>query len=266
MDVGEGTQFQIIKAGIGFSKIKVIAISHNHGDHVLGLPGLIETMSMASRREDLLIIGPPGIRELLEVSFKVTIFAPSFKVYVAEITEEEVFDFGSIKIKMFPVKHTAPHSFGIKITVIPKRKVLKEKLEKEGVPKRLWGLLQRGESVEWEGRLLDPNDYTWLPKGIEVVYSGDTAPCKRLIEEAKGADLLIHEATFTKELQDEAHERGHSTAEDAAKAAEESRVKMLLLTHFSNRYDDLSRHLDEARRIFPYSYLATDLSKVVIER
>ena len=266
MDCGEGTQFQIMRAGIGFSKIKVIVISHLHGDHVLGLPGLIETMSMGSRAEDLFIIGPPGIRDLLETSFRVTAFAPGFKVYVVEVDKESVFEFMHIRIKLFLVKHTIKPSFGINIETIPKRKVLKEELERLGVPKRLWGLLQAGEAVEWKGEVLRPERYTWRPRGIKVVYSGDTAPSERLIAEAKEADLLIHEATFTKELTEEAHERGHSTAEDAGRIAYMANVRMLLLTHFSNRYEDLRRHLDEARRQFPHSYLAADLMKVVIER
>ncbi|UXD21292.1 ribonuclease Z [Ignicoccus pacificus DSM 13166] len=265
MDCGEGTQFQVMKAGIGFSKIKVIAISHNHGDHLLGLPGLIETMSMGSRKEDLLIIGPPGIKEFLEVSFKVTTFAPSFKVYVLEITEEVEVPLRGIKLKMFPVKHHG-YSFGIRVETVPKRKVNKEKLEELGVPKRLWGRLQQGEEVEWKGRVLKPEEFTWQPQGIKVVYSGDTAPCERVIEEARGADLLVHEATFLSDMEEEAHERGHSTAKDAGIIASEAKVKMLLLTHYSSRYEDLRRHLDEARRFFEYAYLAQDLMKVVIKK
>ncbi len=263
MDCGEGTQFQIMKAGIGFSKIKVVVVSHMHGDHVLGLPGLLETMSMASRREELLLIGPPGLYDLVSTAFKLTHFAPTYPIKVYEVKEEFKIRVRNLEIELFPVNHGVT-AFGIKVKTLHKRKVKVEELEREGLPKRYWGLLQQGKEVVWNGRTFNPDEYTYEVEGIEVVYSGDTAPCRRLVEKARGADLLVHEATFTEELREEAHERGHSTAKDAALTASEAKVKMLLLTHFSNRYDDLSKHLEEARRYFTDAFLAEDLMKVLL--
>ncbi len=141
-----------------------------------------------------------------------------------------------------------------------------DKLEKEGLPKRLWGKLQRGENVLWNGKTFDPELYTWEPQPLKVVYSGDTAPCERVVNEAKGADLLIHEATFTSDMEEEAHERGHSTAKDSAIIASKAGVNALVMTHFSNRYENLDKHLEEARRIFPNSFVAEDLVKFLILR
>jgi len=263
MDCGEGTQFQLMKARIGFSKIKVIVITHMHGDHVLGLPGLLETMSMASRREELLLLGPPGLYELVSSAFKLTYFAPTYPIRVIEVKGEHEVSLRNLKVKVFPVNHGIP-AFGVKIETVHKRKVKVEELEREGLPKRYWGALQSGKEVVWNGKVFKPEDYTFESEGIKVVYSGDTAPCERLAEEAKGADLLLHEATFTDDMREEAHERGHSTAKDAAIIASKAKVKMLLMTHFSNRYDSLDKHLEEARRFFPNSYVAEDLTKVVL--
>ncbi|NPA84869.1 MAG: ribonuclease Z [Crenarchaeota archaeon] len=263
MDVGEGTQFQLMKANIGFSKIKAVVVTHMHGDHVLGLPGLLETMSMASRKEELLLLGPPGLYELVSTAFKLTHFAPSYPIRVIEAESGHEVSLRNVKIKLFPVNHGVT-AFGVRIETVHKRKVKVEELEREGLPKRFWSALQSGRDVEWNGRVFKHEDYTYESEGIKVVYSGDTAPCERLVEEAKGADLLIHEATFTEEMREEAHERGHSTAKDAALAALRAGVRMLLLTHFSGRYEDLSKHLEEARRVFPNSYLGEDLTKVLV--
>ena len=263
MDVGEGTQYQLMKAKVGFSKVKVIVVSHMHGDHVLGLPGLIETMAMASRKEDLIIIGPSDLKEFLVTSFKLTHFWPPFNIYFyPSPTKLEI---KNIKIETFPVNHTV-ESYGTKVEIELKRKVLVEKLEAEGLPKRFWGRLQRGERVSWMGKEYLPEDYTWRPRPIKVVYSGDTAPCERVATEAREGDLLIHEATFTSDMEEEAHERGHSTAKDAALIAEKARVDSLIMTHFSNRYESLIKHLEEARRFFPNSFVAEDLSKYLILR
>ncbi|WP_075050542.1 ribonuclease Z [Ignicoccus islandicus] len=268
LDAGEGTQYQLMRAGIRFSKIKVVVISHLHGDHVLGLPGLIETMSMGSRREELQIIAPKGIRELLECSFKYTYFKPSFPIYIFEIEENEEFEMSIgnyVRVKVFPVNHIVP-SIGTKITVGGKRKVMKEKLEEMGVPKRLWAKIQNCEDVHFRGQRLSCDEFTIPPKELKIVYSGDTAPCTRIINESENADVLIHEATFTKELKDEANERGHSTAMDAAIVASKAKVKMLVLTHFSARYENLGKFLDEAKQFFENTYLASEFMKIIVKR
>jgi len=263
LDCGEGTQFQLMKAKISFSRIKVVFVSHLHGDHVLGLPGLLQTMAMASRRDELLVIGPKGLKDFLLSSFELTYFYPPYPIKVVEVLRDAEITYRNLKLKVFPVNHTVP-AFGVSVETASKRKVRADVLEREGLPKRLWGRLQRGEDVVWEGRVFKYEDFTFEGERIKVVYSGDTAPCERLVEEAEGADLLVHEATFTKELKEEAHDRGHSTAEDAATAAARAGVKQLLMVHFSARYKDLRRHLEEARRVFPRSYAAEDLTKVVI--
>ncbi len=263
MDVGEGTQFQLMKAKIGFSKIKVIVVSHMHGDHVLGLPGLIQTMAMASRREELTIIGPKDLKDFLVESFRLTKFWPPFDILF--YPSPTSFKIRNVEISTFPVRHTI-EAYGTKVVVRFKKKILVEKLEREGLPKTFWGRLQKGESVVWNGKYFEPEEYTWEPEPLKVVYSGDTAPCERLVKEAEGADLLIHEATFTSDMEEEAHERGHSTARDSAIIASKANVKALVMTHFSNRYESLHKHLEEARRVFPYSFVAEDLAKFLVLR
>ncbi len=265
MDAGEGTQYQLMKARVRFSKIKLIVISHLHGDHVLGLPGLLETMSMGSRKEELIVIAPEGIYNFIECSFKYTYFKPAFPIKIIEVKDEFELSIGNnVSVKVFPVKHIVP-TIGTKISVTYKRKVKREMLEKKGVPKRLWGKIQNCEEVRFKGEILNCEDFTWPPRQIKVVYSGDTAPCEKLVVEARKANLLIHESTFTRDMAEEAHERGHSTAMDAALTASKAEVDMLLLTHFSMRYKDPRVLLDEARIFFRNAYLAEELMKVVIK-
>ncbi|MEM1677066.1 MAG: ribonuclease Z, partial [Nitrososphaerota archaeon] len=262
-DCGESTQRQMMKAGVGFKRKFKIFLTHLHGDHVLGLPGLLYTLSMLDRRDPILIIGPPGTREYVKM-FEATRYGRvSFQIYVREVSGEGVVDEGrNYVVEALRVDHTV-ESYAYRFR--EKERVGKmnvEYLESIGLPRGpLWGKLQRGESVEWMGKVIRPEDAVGPPRpGRIIVYTGDTAPNDRIAEFAKDADVLIHDSTFDSSYEKEALEQGHSTARQAALIARKAGVKRLYLFHLSPRFEKNPRKLlEEALEIFPESYLAEDL-------
>ncbi len=256
LDASEGVQSRINKV-LSPARIDVVGITHMHGDHVLGLIPLLESMSMGGRSKPLYLIGPSNLGEYLLCNFKNLYFKPNFEINIVnELT------LNKIHVRKFPVCHGV-ESYGIVIEIEAKPKLDVKKLEELGIPPSpLWGAIQRGERVVWKGAILEPDAFRRKRK-VKIVYTGDTAPCKSVIENSKGADLLIHEATFTKDV-DGVHELGHSYAEDAAKIAKEANVKRLVLFHISSRYKDAKKHLLEAKRIFKNTVVAEDFITLVL--
>jgi len=217
LDAGEGAQLALSEYGIGASRIDAVLITHLHGDHIFGLPGLIQTMGMGSRKKPLLIMSPPGLSEFLESSFRITGFSPQFEI---QMREPQRIELGSyVEIVPFETCHTASLSFGYLI------------IGKTG-----------GRGMRFS-----------------LAYTGDTRPCESYIEKIRGAEIIVHDSTFSEELREEAWSFGHSTAGDAARIAKEAGAKLLFLFHISNRYSDDVEALEmEARRIFPTTYAARD--------
>jgi len=219
-DAGEGVQLSLFRYGIGASKIDAILITHLHGDHVFGLPGLIQTMGMESRIKPLLIISPPQLKEFLEISFRTTSFSPGFNIEVLEPSRIEINNY--ITVTPFATCHGEVPSYGYLV---------------EGMA-------------------------TGGGKRFSLAYTGDTSPCDKYRESVKGAEVLIHDSTFSGDLGEEAIAFGHSTSIQAAILAKEIGAKVLFLFHISNRYsDDLYALEKEARRFFPMSYVARDGTK-----
>ncbi len=256
LDAGEGVQERVNKV-ISPAKIDAIGITHMHGDHVLGLIPLIESMSMGGRERPLYLLGPSNLDEYLLCNFKNIYFWPKFKI---EIVKE--LKIKGVRIRRFPVCHTI-EAYGYVVEFEAKARLNVKKLRELGVPPGpLWGRLQRGETIEWKGRVIKPEEVV-RKRSVKVVYTGDTAPCESVIDNARGADLLIHEATFTSDIE-KVHELGHSYASDAAMIAKRANVKRLVLFHISSRYKTPNRHLKEARRIFPRVYVAEDFMTLVL--
>ncbi|MEB3756313.1 MAG: ribonuclease Z [Desulfurococcales archaeon] len=266
IDAGEGTQLQLNKAGISINRINLILITHMHGDHIFGLPGLLENMSLTGRTRDLLIIGPLGIGDYITESFKATYFYPRYRLYYAEISRWGSYKYGSINIEWFPVCHTI-ETYGYRIIYYKRPRLSKEKLEQAGLLNSplTSKLLKEGE-VTIHGKRVKLEDIIAEPaRKYCIAYTGDTAPCSRIIEEVKGCDILFHEATFASDHRYEAWEYGHSTAMDAAVIAREAGVGKLVLYHYSTRYkEDYSILEREARSIFPYTELGMDLKEYFI--
>jgi ribonuclease Z len=264
LDCGEGTQRQMIAAHIGFSRVKSIFITHLHGDHVLGCPGLLQSMTLQHREEPLDIYGPKGTHSLLQ-GVSESLGGPGFPVSVHEISEPGVL----LNARGFLVECCrADHrleawSYAVVEKPRPGR-FHPEKAKFLGVPEGImWKRLQHGEDLEVEGRMIRSSDVTDPSRpGRKLVYSGDTRPNDELTNLAKGADLLIHEATFSDDLLERAQEDGHSTVSQAAANAMKAGVKKLILTHISSRYGDTSFLLEAAKKIFSETEIAQDLFEV----
>ncbi len=261
-DCGEGTQRQMMRAGTGFKQNLTIFLTHLHGDHILGLPGLIYTLSMLDRRYPLKILGPQGTRHFIESIFSVKFGKLNYEIQVKEVGEGVVYESKEYFVEATQASHTVKAlAYKLKERDRPgKMKV--EVLEELGVPKGpLWGRLQRGESVEFSGRLIKPEEVMGPPRrGRIIVYTGDTRPSEGIIHFSEGADVLIHDATFDSEFEEDASREGHSTARQAAEVALRAGVRRLYLFHISPRYEgEEEKLLKEAREIFPHSYLAEDL-------
>lgn len=266
-DCGEGTQRQMVKAHVGFQRPMIILISHLHGDHVLGLPGLLQSMSLLRREKPLHIYGPEGLVQYVR-AFSESLGAPSFPVVLYEIKEPGViFDSEKYRLVAIPAIHRATAWSYLFIEADRPGRFYPDKAKKLGVPKgELWGKLHKGESVMIEGQTITPDMVTGpVRHGRKIVYSGDTSPNPELIEISRGADLMIHEATFLDELAERAEEDGHTTVLQAAQLAKNAGVKTLVLTHFSSRYPDPSVVLAEAKTVFDNVVVAEDFLEIKLE-
>ena len=265
-DCGEGTQQKMVLAGLGFGGRARIFISHLHGDHVLGLPGLLQTMTLLRREHPLYIYGPRGLLDFIK-AFSAILGGPGFPLEIYEILDDGIVFSGSeYKVEAVEADHEGESwSFALVEHSKP-GKFHPEKARELGVPEGpLWRRLQQGEEVKLGNRVISPDEVV-EPKtrGRKVVYSGDTRPNRALVNVALGADLLIHESTFDDDLEERANKDGHSTASQAAKIASDSMVTHLILTHISSRYTDASALLEKAKKIFPKTQIAVDLMEMEI--
>ncbi|MEN2974290.1 MAG: ribonuclease Z [Candidatus Caldarchaeales archaeon] len=267
LDCGESTQRQMMKAGVGFKSKFTIFLTHLHGDHVLGLPGLLYTLSMLDRSDPIIIYGPKGIEEFVEM-FKITRYGKiKFEVEVRRVREGIIHESKDYVVEAIKSNHTLEsfcYMFREKDRV---GKVNVEYLESIGLPRGpLWGKLQKGEKVEWMGREIKPQEAVGPPRpGRKIVYTGDTVPEDRIVDFARGADVLIHDSTFDSSFEKEAAEQGHSTSVQAAEIARRAGVKRLYLFHISPRYErNPDKLLREAIKIFPETYLAEDLLSYLV--
>ena len=264
-DCGEGTQRQMIKAGVGFHRKAKIFVTHMHGDHVLGLPGLLQTMSLLGRTNELEIYGPQGIKEFVDAINQTVRFTLTFPVKISETDEGMVCEEKEYAVTAIQSGHINP-SLSYAMTEKPRPGRFRTKKAKElGVPEgQLWSKLQSGESVKLlDGRIVKPEMVLGASRpGRKIVYTGDTGPSEALVKLAKNADLLIHEATFEDELKERAIKDGHSTPSMAAETAKAADVKWLVLTHISARYKDANLLLQQAKKIFADTELAEDFLKL----
>ncbi|TFD92214.1 ribonuclease Z [Jeotgalibacillus sp. R-1-5s-1] len=269
-DCGEATQHQILHTSIKPRRIEKIFITHLHGDHIFGLPGLIGSRSFQGGTEPLSIYGPAGTKEYIETSLRISGTHLKYELFIHEITDQSEFEDAEYQIKVFKLDH-ALDSFGYRLTEKDKPGTLMvDKLRETGLPPGpLYNELKNGKSVEWNGQTLKGEDYLEEPKkGMVIAVAGDTRKTPAAIKLARGADVLIHEATFGAGHEEMAYQYYHSTATQAAETAREAGVKELWLTHISARYtgDTAAQLLSEARTIFSNTNLAYDLLEAEIEK
>ncbi|NOT61576.1 MAG: ribonuclease Z [Acidobacteria bacterium] len=272
-DCGEGTQMQIVRAGLSMHRLAGIFITHLHGDHFNGLAGLLSTMALDKRVAPLTLVCPPGVNEYLTLLAKLKILWVNYdltvrefgKGYFAQRAFETAWESDQFVITTRPLDHRI---FALGYRLQEKDRPGKFDLEKAkalGIPSGpLYGKLQRGESVTLaDGRTIHSSEIVGSPRpGKAVSYCLDTRPCENAIALGADADWLIYEATFTKDLPEEAQQFGHSTAEQAAQVAIAARAKNLLITHFSSRFPDARVLLQEAREVFPATVMAEDLMEI----
>ena len=264
-DCGEGAQRQMITAKIGFNRKTRIFITHMHGDHILGLPGLLQTMSLLGRDKPLQIYGPQGIAEFIDAIRRTVRFSLKFPVEVYEIEDGLVCQEREYEIHSAWAEHSVPSLAYALIEKPRPGRFNPERAISLGVPRGpLWSRLQRGEDVKLpDGRIVKPRDVLGPPRmGRKIVYVGDTKPSGVIADFAFGANVLIHEATFADDLAERAEEDLHSTPSGAALVAKKAEVKLLILTHTSARYGDTKVLLEEAKKIFPNVLVAEDFMKI----
>ncbi|PSQ46012.1 ribonuclease Z [Halobacteriales archaeon SW_6_65_15] len=253
-DVAEGTQRQMMRFGTGFA-ISDVFVTHLHGDHVLGLPGLVQTLDFNDREETLCIYVPAGIEEDIDALVHAANTQPSFRVRVYAVEPGEVaVRRDDYEVRVFRTDHRTNAVGYALVEDERKGRFDREKAEELGVPVGpKFSQLHEGQPVELEdGRVIEPEQVVGDPRpGRTFVYSGDTRPSAEVADAAEDADLLVHDATFADDRRERAVETGHSTARQAAEIASRAGVERLALTHISSRYaGDVSDHLAEAREAF----------------
>jgi len=264
VDCGEGTQRQFKMAGIPITKVTKILISHWHGDHVLGLPGLIQTLSASGYDKTLEIYGPKGTKTLMEHMFKAFVFDQKIELKITEISNKKIFENERFYIEALPLDHGMP-SFGFSIIEKDWRKVDMAKVKKLGLKAGpMIGKLVDGKTVTEKGKKIKPNDVSKVVPGRKISFITDTLLCKNCYELSKNADVLVSEASYTEEHEEKAREYYHMTAKQAALVASKNNVKKLVLTHFSTRYKTTKALQEEAADVFPDTTCAFDLMKIKV--
>lgn len=267
IDCGEGTQRQLRIAGVKPSQITRVFISHLHGDHVFGLPGLLQTLSASSLYDRTLqLYGPVGIKNVVEKFLELFPFENNLKINIVEIEATEnkhtVYKGRAFSIEAYLLDHRID-CFGFRFVEKDKRRMNMDALKKLSIPEGpLVGKLQDGESVKHNGKTVNPDEVSSIVRGKILAYIADTKVCNNCVKVAKNADLLICESTYAIKEKEKAESYNHLTTEQAASFAQSGEVKKLVLTHFSQRYKNVNDLLEEASDIFPNTVLAHDFMKI----
>ncbi|MEH7459054.1 ribonuclease Z [Bacillus sp. JJ1127] len=271
-DCGEATQHQILHTSVRPRRIAKIFITHLHGDHIFGLPGLLGSRSFQGGTTSLTVYGPKGIKQFIEVALSVSTTHVKYPLEIVEITEEGiVFEDEQFYVETKRLSHGI-ECFGYRIVEKDiQGHLLVEKLLEAGVkPGPIFKRLKDGEVVELDdGRILNGKDFIGPPqKGRIITILGDTRYCEASKSLAQDADVLVHEATFAAADEEQAHDYFHSTTEQAARIALQANVKRLILTHISSRYqgDTYKELVQEAQSLFTNTEIAMDLKCFPVER
>jgi ribonuclease Z len=260
-DCGEGNQRQMMRFGVGFS-FREIFFSHYHADHLLGVTGLLRTMGLQDRSAPVTLYGPKGAHRVLGAAIALGIERNKFPIDIVEIKPGDRLARDEYEIVVFETEHRADTVGYALVEHIRLGRFNPERARELGIPEGpLWGLLHKGKTVTLpDGRMISPAELVGAPReGRRLVYTGDTRPHLSVIEASRGADLLVHEATFGGDEMERAQETGHSTAAEAARVALEAGARRLVLTHISPRYSrDAAELLAEARSVFPETVIARD--------
>ena len=264
VDCGEGTQRQFRIAKLNPCKLTRILITHWHGDHVLGIPGLLQTLALNGYNKTLEIYGPRGTKRFIEIIYSMFVFAGKIRVNVSEISSGEFIKTKDFRVEAFQLDHGTP-CLAYRFIEYDKRRIDLKKIKKFGLQGELIGKLQRGESITFKGKTIKPSDASHIEQGRRIAFILDTALCENCFKAAKDADLLISESTYSSELEEKAHEYRHLTAKQAAGIAKKSRAKYLVLTNLSQRHEkEEDKILSEAKSVFKNTQLAKDFMRIEV--
>lgn len=260
LDCGEGTQRQFFQSSQSFMKVRRVFLTHFHGDHFLGLPGLIQSMGLNHRTEPLDVYGPPDAKEMVDRALRLGYYTLRFPVTVHDLAPGSSVELDGYTVRTAAADHPVP-ALAYRIDERAKRGRFDGVLARSlGIRGADFGRLEAGESVTVGDRIVRPEEVIGPPRaGRSIVYSGDTAPADPVRKLATRATVLIHEATASQELESEANVWGHSSARQAAAIASEAEAEALFLTHFSSRYKELEPLEVEARTRFVGARAARDL-------
>lgn len=266
-DCGEGTQITLRMLGWSFKAINYICFTHFHGDHMGGLPGLLLTIGNADRREPVTLIGPKGLKRVVSGLLTIAPELP-FPLHYIELDYKEstTMEVGEMKLTAFPVEHGMP-CFGFTVDIARQAKFMPEKAKAAEIPMKLWGRLQKGETIEEDDTIYTPDMVLGHNrKGLRVSYCTDTRPVKRIIEHVKKADLFICEGMYGEdERQDNAKKYKHMTIYEAAELAKEADVSELWLTHYSPALTHPEKYKEGVRKIFEETHFGYDRKTKVLQ-
>jgi len=266
-DAGEGAQIAFQKSKLGWNKKIKIFVTHLHGDHCVGILGLLQTMSLQNRTESVDIYGPIGIEEFIAANLKILNFGLTFPVRIIIIKEGHVFEDSTYSIHVCEAEHSIPAYSYLFAEKDKPGKFYPEKAKELGIPEgKLWHELQNDKEVKIGEKIVRPSDVMGEKrKGWKIGISGDTRPTQKLEEFFKDCDYMTFDSTYSDTLRDKAKENYHSTAKEAAELAKRARVSNLILTHFSARYEDTEELVKEAKTIHDSVIAAKDLLEINIK-
>ena len=256
-DCGEGTQMRMMEHGVSISKIKAIFLTHIHGDHVIGVAGLIRTLALNARKDKLEIFIPQGFEKAVKNLIRFDKAMINYEIVVKGVKGGKAYEGKGFSVSSFKLDHSVL-DYGYVFAENEKRNFITSKVNKLGIKGLMFKELEAKGSISLKGKRIRLEDVSTVQKGKKVVYANDTRPCKTTIAASKDADLLIHEATFGAKLKELAIERKHSTTIEAAEIAKKANVKQLIITHISARYRNAKELEDEAKSVFPNSSIAHD--------
>ena len=264
-DCGEGTQRQMLKYGLNISKVKAIFITHMHGDHVIGVAGLVRTLSLYKRSEPLSIFVPKGYESAAESLLKFDSAIMTYEIKVVGVKSGIVYRGDGIEVRAFKLVHSIP-TYGYSFIEEGKLHFVKGKADALGIKGKKFGEIQKKGKIKIDGKLIKLSEITYPEKEKKFTYASDTRPAASTVIAARNAELLVHEATYCADLERLARERKHSTAAEAAQVAKNAKVKKLVLTHISARYRNASQIRSEAAKVFRNVEVAEDGKEYEIDR
>ncbi len=264
MDCGEGTQRQMRIAGLKPAKINRLLISHWHGDHVFGIPGLMSSMGADKAETKLIIYGPAGTKKYLENLWKSFAGKNIIEYEVHEVKKGKIYENDDFLIEAQPLKHSTP-CIGFSFIEKDRRRIDVAKAKKLGLEEGpLLGKIQKGEEVTVNGKKIKADEVSYIVPGKKVSYIADTVPCAGAEALAKDADLLISEGTHLDDIKEKTEKFMHLTVKQAALIASENNAQKLVITHLSRRYTSPTETLEEAKMYFPNSVVAEDFMKIQV--